>query len=509
MHQNVNPSPRIAMALSARRSTWTGLLWIFAIWLTLPTVMLVLGASRFDFGFDIWPTGEFRNWIFFLQNDVFGMPKQFWTVDNRNALSPWWYNMARPLIQATPAASLVLQLGAGLFVGLSAYLLLTEMTRSRAFGLSVGVLSALFIPTTYISGVTWNFVGALGCSLLSVWLFAVFCNDRRKSGYLAASYIFWFVAFATYTLQVGAAGAVFFVSLRARLASMSWLRAGLGAIADAIPYAFFLAIYILIWLTTSSAAVPGGLYLNFDFGALTRSIAFGIWSEHYWWFWIWLTGAGSLLMGVIFVGLTILVSVILSRCDPKPRPSLLSLGFTLLIGACIVAPTVILEASSGVWTVGTRWPMVYQFWTPLFFSVAIFGFITGFPERFWRPCWIAATSCLAAFSVLLSLGFNHFQIGVTRDERSFFEQLRKIVEHDRTTGVAFPRQYIIRLDNPAYFLPQGNFLPKSYAETLLGHDVTFQAADALPASSEEETMLIWKDQRLVRSKGLTKSPTSR
>lgn len=144
-----------------------------------------------------------------------------------------------------------------------------------------------------------------------------------------------------------------------------------------------------------------------------------------------------------------------------------------------------------------------------FFSVAIFGFITGFPERFWRPCWIAATSCLAAFSVLLSLGFNHFQIGVTRDERSFFEQLRKIVEHDRTTGVAFPRQYIIRLDNPAYFLPQGNFLPKSYAETLLGHDVTFQAADALPASSEEETMLIWKDQRLVRSKGLTKSPTSR
>lgn len=488
------------MDLKASRPVWTDLLLILAVWLTLPATMLVLEVFGFDFGFNIWPMREFRNWLVFLQSDVFHAPKQFWAIENRNALSPWWYNAARPLISATPAAPLILLLSAAAFVGLSAYLLLAELTRSRSFGLSVGVLSALFIPNAYIDGVIWNILGALGCSLLSIWLFAVFCNDRRKSRYLAASYLIWFVAFATYTLQVGTIGAVFFVSLRARLASTSWPRAILGALGDLVPYASLLALYVMVWLTTSSAGVPSAINLQFDFDAFVHSIAFGVWNNHYCWFWIWLIKSGPLLMSFVFTLLAILFFTLLqvARIDANTRPTIRSLGFSLLIGGCIAAPTVVLEASSDLWTPGTRWPMLYQFWSPLFFSVLAFGAISPLPNRFWRPCWLVITSCTAAFFILLTLGFNRIQIVTTRDERFFFGQLETIVAHDRLTGLKFPRQYLIQLNDPAHFMPSG-LAANSYARTILGPDVKFRVVDALPEPLEGSTLLIWENQRLLRS----------
>lgn len=484
----------------ASRPAWTDLQLILAVWLTLPATMFVLEVLGFDFGFNIWPMREFRNWLAFLQNDVFDAPKQFWAIENRNALSPWWYNAVRPLISATPAAPLILHLSAGAFVGLSAYLLLAELTGSRSFGLSVGVLSALFIPNVYIDGVIWNFLAALGCSLLSLWLFAVFCNDRRKSGYLAASYLAWFVAFTTYTLQVGTMGAVFFVSLRARLASTWWPRAISGALTDLVPYASLLALYVMVWLTASSAGIPSAINLRFDFDAFVHSIAFGVWNEHYEWFWIWLSKSGPLLMSFVFTLLAVVFLGLLqaAKIDLSTRPTIRSLGFSLLIGVCIAAPTVALEASSDVWTAGTRWPMLYQFWSPLFFSVLAFGAISALPDRSWRLCWLVITSCTAAFFILLTLGFNRLQVVNTRDERAFFGQLETIVAQDRLAGIKFPRQYLIQLNNPAYFIPSG-LAANSYARTILGHDVTFRVIDTLPEPREGSTLLIWENQRLVRS----------
>src|SRR5262245_56605836 len=192
------------MALGAVRSVCIDLLLIFAAWSSLIGTLLVLQMLGLEFGFNIWPIGEFRNWLQFLQDGPnFAAAKLFWAVDHRNALSPWWYIAARPLIDAYSAAPLMLHLLAGLFVGAAAYLLFAYLPLSRRFGLSVGMLSVLFLPNVYRDEVIWNFVGALGCTLLSIWLFALFCNDRRKTGYLAASYLVWFVAIGTYTIQIG------------------------------------------------------------------------------------------------------------------------------------------------------------------------------------------------------------------------------------------------------------------------------------------------------------------
>jgi hypothetical protein len=283
------------MGISRAQSIRMDLAAIVAVWLSLVATLLVLQQLGLDFGFDIWPMGEFRNWIEFLKdhNGLYAA-KLFWAADNRNALSPWWFIVARPLIDATPAAPLILHLLIGLFIGIAAYLLLTELTQSRCFALSVGSLSALFIPNAYQSSVIWNLVGALGCSLISIWLFAVFCRNRSKTGYLAASYVAWFVAIGTYTIQIGAIGAIFFVSLRERLTAKSWIGAILGAGADILPYAALLILYLMLWITVSAAVVPHGLHFQFSFAALARSIASGIWNDYYHVFWRWLVMAYGL-----------------------------------------------------------------------------------------------------------------------------------------------------------------------------------------------------------------------
>ena len=74
-----------------------------------------------------------------------------------------------------------------------------------------------------------------------------------------------------------------------------------------------------------------------------------------------------------------------------------SLGFVLLISACIVSPTVMLEAGSNVWTPGTRWPMLMQFSTPFAFCVVAFAIMSAVPNRFWWLLWQTVTACAWVF----------------------------------------------------------------------------------------------------------------
>ena len=487
------------LRLATIRAVYLDLLTILAAWLILVASMLVLQALGLDFGFDVWPMGEFRNWVAFLQSDVYGAPKRSWAVDNRNPLSPWWYNAARPLIAATPAAPLILQLVAALFVGFAAYLLMAELARSRRFGLSVGIVSAVFIATPYSDGVAWNFIAALGCTLLCIWLFALFSKDRSKIGYLAASYLVWFVAITTYTLQVGAMAAVFFVSLRDRLRFLSWPRAVSGAAVDALPYAALLVLFLMIWITTSSAGVPGAFTFQFSVSAAIRSLAAGIWNFYYEWFWTLLTDAGLWLMASFAIFLTLFFFLLLQtmKAGNDSRPAWRALCFASLIACCIAAPTVALEATSDIWTPGTRWPMLMPFWSPFLLGVLVFSVLWLLPEHLWPLSWRSLLAGTAAFAIVLSLGVNRFQVLTTRRERGFFQELQSIVTQDRLSGATFPRRYLIWLDKPAYFIPSG-FRADSYAQTLFGHDVTFRMVETLPDRTAQDSILLWRDQHLKR-----------
>ena len=142
---------------------------------------------------------------------------------------------------------------------------MAELTRSRPFALSVGILSALFIPNVYRDQVIWNFVGALGFTLVCIWLFARFCRDRAKSGYLAGSYPRLVRGHRYLYNPDGAMGGIFFISLRQRLSPLRGPDAISGAALDTLPYVAILALYVMIWLTTSPVGVPPAFRLQFSF----------------------------------------------------------------------------------------------------------------------------------------------------------------------------------------------------------------------------------------------------
>jgi hypothetical protein len=459
--------------------------------------MITLQIFGFEFGFDIWPTGEFRNWIDILQSGPgFGAAKVFWALDHRNVLSAWWYIAARPLIEATPAAPLILLLLAGLLVGLSAYLLLTEITGSRVFGLSVGILSALFIANVHRDGIVWVPTVALGYTLLAIWQFALFCRDRSNAFFLAASLIAWFIAVGTYSIQVGAIAAVFVMSLRHR-------RGFLGALADASPYAVLLALHMMIWSTTVPTAMAPVYGFRLSFDALAETIGFAVWNVHYQYFWAWLVEAGPAFMTSVFTVLAVLVFALLykgaDRASAAP-PSIGGLGVALLIGICVIAPTAALEATSTTFTPGTRWPMVMEFWSPLVFCVLMFSALSFAPARAWRPAWLTVTAGAAAVVMVLALGFNRTQVVFTRQERDFYAQLRALVEQDRATGARFPRRYMIRPEEPLYFVHGPGWLRGAYARTILGQDVELGLVDDEPSipRARDETSLVWRQGKLSR-----------
>jgi hypothetical protein len=482
---------------------------IVAAWSVLIATMLALQVAGLDFGFDIWPFGEFRNWIQLLQDGPgLAAAKLFWLLDYRNVLAPWWYIAARPLIDAVPAAPLILQLLAQLFVGILAYLLMTELTRSRAFGLSLGILTALFIVNVHRDNITWTSTVALGFALLAVLLFALFCKDRTRSPLLVSSLLAWFVAIGTYTIQVGAIAAVVLVSLRQahRVLGLSWRRAIVCATVDVLPYAALFILYMIIWDTTVPMDISARFPSRFSFDALAQTTAFALWNVHYHYFWSWLIYANALLMAALFAVLALVMFAMLRATSSirgvgfvRPRPG--ALGFVVLIGLSLITPTITLEATSAIFVPGSRWPMVMPFWSPFLICVVAFIALSfARSDRLWFRLWRSWSACAAAFVMVLALGFNHTQVIHARNERQFFSQLQAIVAQDHARGAKFPHRYAVQLAEPAPFVPSGR-LREVYTRTIIGPDVALEIVDASPTGpwGVGETYLIWKQGRLSRT----------
>jgi hypothetical protein len=208
-------------------------------------------------------------------------------------------------------------------------------------------------------------------------------------------------------------------------------------------------------------------------------------------------------MTILFVllSLAILALVRMLHAANYVAPTRQGYGLALLIAACVVAPTVGLEASSDVWIPGTRWPMLMQFWSPFLFCVSLFAVISALPHRVRAHVWQAATACAAAFSIILGLSFNHTQVIQVRKERAFFTEFQSVVNKDRASGAKFPRRYLIQVAEPGLYLPQAGRLADAYAHTLLGRDVTFELVDAPPEHDGDSTFFIWNDEKSPNSGG--------
>lgn len=455
-------------------------------WLTLIATLLGLQALGLGFGFRVWWVGEARNWLALLQEwDASVVARKFWQIDSRNPLSPWWYILFQDFIVRTKAAFFILHLGISLLLGLASYLAVVGITagRGRAFAASIGAVVAVFLATTKVDNIHWNFLGALVCSLLSVWTFAEFLKTgRSRAGWLAWSIVFWLVAVQTYTIQSGAMLAVGFLSFTqdGRFDSAKqFVNRAARAIADMMPYAIALLLFILVWRTSTAYGITETA-ISLDPSRALQSLSKGIWHQDIAAYAAWVRhlDVGFVIVALLILAPGFLVAQVFIQGDDlnDGKPIYLSdLARVFCVGICLVVPTFILESTSGIFPPGSRWTMLLQFWLPLLtLSVLalLVSFLPGRLLRLWT--WRVATGCFVAGSIIITLAWNKQVIAMVAQERAFMVALEQFVKRDRAAKAEFPPHYLVKLELDAWGPPQD--LSRNYTKTMFGRRevVTFR-----------------------------------
>ena len=213
-----------------------------------------------------------------------------------------------PFIEYQPSAFLILHLVIGLFAGLSTYLLLRELLSNpaRLFAVSAGTLVSLFIVTIYRDDIVWTQVGALSCTLLTIWTYLRSkAAGRDTASWRGISLVFWLISISTYTLQCGAVIGIFAISVILNVKNTDRgmgqaIRGALEVSADVGPYVAMLIIYYMIWVTSSAANSPGFAELNFSIAQMVQSISFGLWHSDYMIFLKWALEAGMAIDVILF-----------------------------------------------------------------------------------------------------------------------------------------------------------------------------------------------------------------
>lgn len=464
---------------------WGGAACVALGWVVLIALLVGLQSTGQGFGFNVWWIGETRNWLSFLQDGVGSEVAQtFWKVDSRNPLSPWWYIPFRSFILTTPSAFLVLHLFTSLLLGLASYAVIMSITdgRARSFAISLGAVSAVFLCSSKFDGIHWNFVGALAFSLLCVWCFSEYLRSgRQRQVWLMWSLVAWLVAVQSYTIQTGAALAVGVLSFL----EFGWphslrdvlKRLGRG-ITDMLPYFVALFLFVLIWRTTAATGITDAV-ANPTLSLIGQSLLQGIWHNDYSFYWALVQQLDPRLVVGVIVIITTLFIIAISYVDRAKvddaigTPDLLRV---LLVGICLVVPTIVIEVTSVWFPPGSRWVMLLQFWTPLMLlSVVAVLFAIWPSRRRWRVwTWRGVTGLTVSGAVLLTLAYNQLQVRVSQVEQLFISELRKIALEDKQTGAEFPRHYLI-LVAPGAGTPS-DWVSRAYTKTSMSDvgEVTYR-----------------------------------
>jgi hypothetical protein len=455
-----------------------GVALITLVWLMFLSSLLVLRWLGYEVGFAVWPLGEDRNWIEILQKGPgAGAASEFWSVNDRNPLSPWWYILFRPLILDVEPGLLLIRYATGLALALATYILVTTIAgrQAQSFALGSAYAVVLWMANGHLDQVYWNFQAALVCSIVSVIFYAKFVDGGRQDYRLyALSLVTWFLAFASYTIQSGAVLAVAYIAFR----RANGLRAPtIGnriylTFRDAVPYCLLFILFLLSWLTTMHVA--GRYSWELSIARLLESIRFGIWHEDVEnWIRILMQGRyqiGYVITATLFAGLALFLIGGISLTSRR-FISVGGLYDIAVVIVCLAIPTVVLEASSVYWLPGSRWQMIYQLTMPLFYLSGIAGLVLlmPVPSATKARIWSVAASLVVGAGVLFSLGRSEAQVIVTRHEKLVRDALLRFSEENLISGRTLPFQFILKLER-TFLWGSSDLLSPIYSRTWFGRD---------------------------------------
>jgi hypothetical protein len=366
-------------------------LWIVVIvWAASNLLLLALQGVGLGVGFHVHPLGEDREFTRLMANyPGLELHHQFWTsLETRNPLAPWWYQAFSPLIFLLPEGLYLLRKLVDLFLAVSVYLLVTEISRARSprFAFACGMLVLFWNFSGLVSLLIWIPLTSLGFSILSLYFYCRYLNSgRAKADDFVISLLLFLVALGTYSIQCGVPFAVFLLGLFHRQETTGGWRLSAtvcGAIKDTIFFGILFVLFIQIWITTS---VPMGDWFHLDPGFFLRhfrrSIANLFWhydtsylirslTQH----WpIWLVAASVGVSAILFYFLfAVFARKVATPRTPGSSVRYLDLVLVLAVFCALATPTLLLESTTETWSPGTRSRMFQQGFQPVFYLSILF-----------------------------------------------------------------------------------------------------------------------------------------
>jgi len=452
---------------------------LFVIWLLQMAYLGALQLAGLPFGFDVWPMGEDRNWLRFMQDGAgLSMMHQFWAMNDRNPLSPWWYWLFRWPIYYSDYGLYVARKLVDPLLAITVALLLGRLFRYRGgpLPLLAGLLVLNFNFSDYREQIAWNFLLALGVALLATHCYLRHVDGRRsRLSELGPSLWLFLLAIATYTLDVG---------LLAGIAAIALLRVPLereqcqppGNPRDRVlELGCFVAMalsFFAIWYTVSRASSS---YYALDLALIPvnalSSLRKFLWHPDYT-HWLRLAAADRLAL-VTAAGMLALpaipawIVVANGRRRWQVEPAML--GWTVVLLLAIGTPIVALESTSSVWLPGFRSRMIYQVSAPLL-AVLLIGAVCllmrhrGF-ERWSRV--VASVGFLTALALVVpaSVEYNRQLVEKTALQREFAQAFVRLAnERDDI------RSFLVRYAGGAASIWGSDALSDTYAKTLTRRD---------------------------------------
>jgi hypothetical protein len=423
-------------------------------WLLFLVSILALNILGAPVGFNVWPTGEERVWMELMQKSMgIGIAHDFWQINDRNPVSPWWYVSFRPLLLYVENGFLFARYFMSLLCAWATYLCFMEVTqgRARSTALVIGIFCAVFMANGYIDSIYWYMIGALAASLMSVWAYMRFINGgRREVSWYGLSLVLWFFAFSSYTIQTGAVIAVLYLSIvnsTALKPQETWRR----AVLDALPYIGIFCIFLLVWLTTARPEMYEYYRLRPSFIQALSTLRYAIWHPDFTNFITWsasviFSPAGFVVFGavLVLVGSGVYADLGLARRTSPLAPKRADALHIAAVTVALMLPTMALEASSTTWFPSTRWRMVHQLWVPAYLGAIVMLFAVlarhFLSEQRAKVVWSAAVGAVAAFLIAVGAGHNIQQIRLTNAEKRVFEGIASVV--DRNSQI---KHFIIKL----------------------------------------------------------------
>lgn len=445
---------------------------VAACWLVQVGWLLALQAAGAPFGFAVWPMGEDRNWLrFMLDAPGLAMMREFWRMNDRNPLSPWWYWLFSWPVLHVDWALYALRRVVDLLLAVAVVDVVRTLTREREspWALAAGLLVLSCAFSGFREQIVWNFQVAAAVGLFALAAYARFVDGgERAPRLLGVALLAYLVSIATYTLNVGLLGGLAVVAALRRPATGAsrWPRARIG---DVALFAAVTLVFLMIWYTTTR---PSSSYYQLDAALAARQLATSVsrllWHPDYTWY----IGNGWRQPSVILASLVpfAVFATVIGAAFARPAAAVRlpagPVAWIMLAFAGLAASVVMLESTSPVWLPGYRSKMFYQVTSPLLAVVTVALAVLLVARFFSRR----TAAVVAGGAVILAIAatmpaatyYNKLLVEQTARQKALASALAPLV--DEHPGV---RAFVIRSAYDPVPVWGADALSDTYARTML------------------------------------------